>query len=219
MATDIVLQLESFSCRRTRLDTATAGLSLALRSGEFQFLPTAPGSDATFLIPLITGEEKLVTGTGTLLGYPLQKISARRRRQLLQHTGILPHQDFAPTGITLGDFLAIPLRISGMAESQIGSRVRKALIENELLLQTHEPMCTLKPSQLRLAALAQALIKSPRLIIAEFRSDDFDRQVTTQILQKYASHGGAVLAMVDNTFSTPTARTENSVGSEVHATP
>ncbi len=216
MTIDTVLQLEKSSWRRTRFDT-TAGLSLILRSGEFQILPATPGSDAAFLIPLITGEEKLVFGSGTLLGYPLQKMSSRRRRQLLQQTGILPHQDFVLEGITLGDFLTFPLRISGMTGSQIGSRVRKALIENELLLQTHQPMYTLTPTQVRLAALAQALIKSPRLVIAELRSDDFDRQVTTQILQKYASHGGAVLAIVDGAFTTPTASTENSIGSEIHA--
>ncbi len=219
MATDTVLNLANVSCRRTRFETDAPGLSLTLRSGEFQILAAAPDFDSADLIPLITGEKKLASGTGTLLGYPLQKMTSRRRRQLLQQTGLLPQHDFVLEGTTLGDFLTLPLRISGMKESQIGSRVRKALTENELLLQSHEQMSSLTPSQLRLACLAQVLIKSPRLIVAELRSDDFDRQVVMPILRKYASHGGAVLVIIDSAFSLPTASTEISFESEVHAIP
>ncbi len=217
MTTTEVLRLDNFSYRRTRRDAEAGGLSLALFPGEYRVLAPAPGFDVAHLIPLITGEAKLVSGSGTLLGYPLRKMSARRRRQLLQQTGILPRVDTVIADLTLDEFLALPLRISGMTSGQIENRVRNIVTESGLLFQMRQPMSILTPSQLRLAGVAQALIKAPRLVIAELRNDEFDCQVTAQILQKYSSHGGAVLALIDRAFPMQAAGAETTIRGEVHA--
>lgn len=203
-----VLKLDNLSCRKKRIDGTTVGVTITLSAGEYKTI----GSESSFgtldLIPAITGEIEVVSGSGTLLGYPLQRMSAWRRRQLLQQIGILSRIEPALSNTTLNEFLALPLRIAGVSPGHINSRIRNILIDMELMLHMHQQLLALSPSQLRMATLAQALIKSPRLILAEMRTDEFDSQVTAPILQKHASHGAAVLAMFD---CIPTSRTARQV--------
>ena len=198
MRTDEVLRLDNLSCRKKRLNATTSGISLSVSAGEYKTIVAETGADSADLLPLITGEIKVISGSGTLLGYPLQKVSSWRRRQLLQQIGILSRIDPATSDATVSEFLALPLRIAGVAPSQINSRIRSILNNLELILQTHQPLLALSPAQLRMAALAQALIKSPRLIFAELRNDQFDNQITIPILQRQSTHGAAVLTMSDS---------------------
>lgn len=199
MRTNDVLHLDNIVRRESRTATTAAGLSLSLSAGECQFMTVTPGSEAAFLLPIITGEARVLAGTGTLLGYPLVKMSASRRRRLLQQIGIISGPDVVIAKMTLGDFVALPLQIAGKSVVQVDAKVQSLLAELGLTLHTRNQMSALNPSQRRLASLAQAIIKTPRLILAELRDDKFDRQVILPILQRYAEHGGAVLVLVEAT--------------------
>lgn len=199
MRTDEVLRLDNISCRKNRLGGSTSGISLSVSAGEYKSV--IAGTDIADLLPLILGDLKVVSGSGTMLGYPLQKMSSWRRRQLLHQVGILPRTDAIVPNVTLNEHLALPLRIAGVSFSQISSRIRVILNDMGLLLQMHHPLDALSPSQMRMASLAQVLIKSPRLIIAELRNDQFDNEVTTTILQKQSTHGAAILAITDSRTS------------------
>lgn len=102
----------------------------------------------------------------------------------------------------LAEFLSLPLKIAGMSEAQATRRVRSILAEYGLMLQSNRPLATLATNDRRLAMLAQALIKSPALIVGGIRNDEFDQTVVVPALKKYADHGGAVLAFLPNHLQT-----------------
>ena len=209
MLTKEILRLDKLSCRKNRISDTASGISLSVCAGEYKTITSETGADSADLLPLITGEMKMISGSGSLLGYPLQKRSSSRRRQLLQQIGILSRIDPLVSGVTLNEFLTLPLKIAGVSSGHLNSRVRTILTNLGLLVHMHQQMSSLSPAQLRMAALAQALIKSPRLIIAELRSDQFDDQVVVPILHKQATHGTAVLVIIDTKTSPRHTETSN----------
>lgn len=174
--------------------------TVSLRKGDFVYLPKTPESA---VLSLVLGGARVLSGTGTLLGYPLVGLSGRRQRELLRRIGIVSEDQTMIAGMSLYDFLALPLKIADISLSQISRRIRALLGELDLTLQSARLLGTLSDSDRRLATFAQALIKSPALIICDLRMDDFDRSAIIPLLRKYARHGGTVLVFAESPFHNP----------------
>jgi ABC-type ATPase involved in cell division len=187
-----VLRLEKICFRYSANHPLIDNLSIGLRSGEYKAAANEPGLDESLLLKLIIGELKPSSGSGTLLGYPIFRLSARRKRQLLRQIGIIPRTELV-SDETLCHFVALPLQIAGIRSSRVVQKVRSSLAELNLTLLAHQPLNTLTSDQRRLASLAQALIKTPKLVLFDSRRDQFDSMVIEPLLRKYSLYGGAVL--------------------------
>ncbi len=201
-----VLRLENICLGSPGDRAAIQNLSISLCCGDYKVVSVERGPEESHLLKMIVGELKPQAGSGLLLGYPILNMSSRRRRQLLQQIGIITGVDRAPHE-SLSQFVALPLRIAGARFSQIERRVRTVLRDLDLTLAAGSPVRSLTGRQRRLAAVAQALIKSPKLILMESRSDEIDRQVIEPLLRKYSLHGGAVLELVEERNSADVTET------------
>lgn len=189
-----VLHLEDIAIRFQKTSVAMTG-NVSLYSGEYE---TLPDNFEAAIVALVSGEAKLESGFGSVLGYPLSGISSRRQRDILRRVGTISPNEPGLASMRLAEFLSLPLVIAGMSETQVSRRVRSTLSEYGLILQSNRPLGTLATNDRRLAMLAQALIKSPALIVGGIRDDEFDQTVVVPALRRYADHGGAVLAFVPN---------------------
>ena len=193
-----VLHLEDISIRFRKTNVAMT-VNVSLCSGEYE---TLPDNLEASVIALVSGEAKLESGFGSVLGYPLAGISSRRQRDILRRVGMISPTEPELAKMRLAEFLSLPLKIAGISEAQVSRRVRSTLSEYGLMLQSNRPLATLATNDRRLAILAQALIKSPALIVGGIRNDEFDQTVVVPALKKYADHGGAVLAFAPNQLRT-----------------
>ncbi|MGB5105999.1 MAG: hypothetical protein WBP29_04300 [Candidatus Zixiibacteriota bacterium] len=186
-----VLRLENISIEFGRHSTEIVPGNISLLAGKMTVLELVLEPAVT---QIIMGDCKILSGSGTLLGYPLVGLSSRRRRELLRKIGFISASDLLIDDMNLHDFLELPLAIAGLSRSQRSRRIRVTLAELGLTLQGSRPLNELDTSGRRLASVAQALIKSPAVIIGEIRPDDFDQGIVVPMLKKYILHGGSVLA-------------------------
>lgn len=170
--------------------------SLSLLPGQYKTCYDVFSCGESRLLRAILAEPESSLSNGRVLGYALNKLSRSRRRHLLQQVGIISLKLAVPAQ-SLSEFIALPLQIAGLRRSQIDRRVRAMLSEFELTIFARDPLTQADPIRLRRAYLAQALIKSPKLILFEAQGDEVESVTIVPALRRYVEHGGAVLEVRD----------------------
>jgi ABC-type ATPase involved in cell division len=170
--------------------------SVTLRPGQYKACAAEFAFGESLLLRALLGEPQLSAFEGHIFGIPLKGISRSRRRQLLRQIGTIPLKLITPPQCVY-EFVALPLQITGLRTSQIDRKVRGMLAELELTVYARHQLNQLEPAKLRLVFLAQALIKAPKLVLFEVPGDESERDLIVPVLQRYAEHGGAVLALYD----------------------
>ena len=112
--------------------------TLRLESGHFNVLLGATGSGKTSLIKLMAGLDPLAGGRILMDGEDVSRVSTQKRNISLVHQFFVNYPN-----LTVFENIASPLRVAGMARSEIQGRVEQAAD----LLQLR-PMLNRRPSEL-----------------------------------------------------------------------
>ena len=112
--------------------------SLLFEPGHFNVLLGQTGSGKTSMIKLMAGLDPLATGQILMNGEDVSKLSTQKRNISLVHEFFVnyPH-------MTVFDNIASPLRVAGMAKSEIAGRVEEAADILQL-----RPMLARRPHEL-----------------------------------------------------------------------
>ena len=180
------------ACKRTGRITHIKPTSLRLEPGQFNVLLGATGSGKTSLIKLMAGLDPLASGRIVMDGQDVSRLSTQKRNISLVHQFFVnyPH-------MTVFENIASPLRVAGMAESEIQGRVEEAAG----LLQLR-PMLGRRPSELsggqqQRTALARAIAKESRAVFLDEPLANLDYKLREELREQlpdlFAGRGAVVV--------------------------
>ncbi len=147
-------------------------LNLSVRRGEFVTLLGPSGSGKTTTLMMLAGFESPTRGSIQLGGSEITRTPPHKRGigMVFQNYALFPH-------MTVGENLAFPLEVRGMAKAAIKDKVARALDMVQL-----DGFGARKPSQLsggqqQRVALARALVFEPRVILMDEPLGALDKQL------------------------------------------
>ena len=180
------------ACKVVRGITHIKPTSLVLKTGHFNVVLGQTGSGKTSLIKLMAGLDPLASGQILMDGQDVSKLSTQKRNISLVHQFFVnyPHMN-------VFDNIASPLRVAGMAKSEIEGRVQEAA--NILQLG---PMLKRRPQELsggqqQRCALARAIAKESRAVFLDEPLANLDyklrEELREQLPELFAGRGAVVV--------------------------
>ncbi|GFE62942.1 ABC transporter ATP-binding protein [Litoreibacter roseus] len=166
--------------------------SLTLQTGHFNVLLGETGSGKTSLIKLMAGLDLAASGQILINGQDVTKLSPQKRNISLVHQFFVnyPH-------MTVFDNIASPLRVAGMAKSEIQGRVEEAADILQL-----RPMLNRRPQELsggqqQRTALARAIAKESQAVFLDEPLANLDyklrEELREQLPELFAGRGAVVI--------------------------
>ncbi|WP_299046253.1 ABC transporter ATP-binding protein [uncultured Tateyamaria sp.] len=166
--------------------------SLVLETGHFNVLLGQTGSGKTSLIKLMAGLDPLAGGEIWMDGRDVSKLSTQKRNISLVHQFFVNYPQ-----MTVYDNIASPLRVAGMAKSEIQGRVEEAADILQL-----RPMLNRRPQELsggqqQRTALARAIAKESRAVFLDEPLANLDyklrEELREQLPELFAGRGAVVV--------------------------
>ena len=166
--------------------------SLVMTTGHFNVLLGQTGAGKTSLIKLMAGLDRIATGQILFDGEDVTKLSTQKRNISLVHQFFVnyPH-------MTVFENIASPLRVAGMAKSEIEGRVQEAADILQL-----GPMLNRRPQELsggqqQRCALARAIAKESRAVFLDEPLANLDyklrEELREQLPELFAGRGAVVV--------------------------
>ena len=152
------------------------GIDLDIRSGEFIVVVGPSGCGKSTLLRVIAGLEEKQQGSIAIDGRDLDPLTPGERgvAMVFQSYALYPHK-------TVRENIGFPLRMAGMAKSEIGPRV----VEAAQTLQI-EHLLDRKPGQLsggqkQRVAIGRAIVRSPKVFLFDEPLSNLDADLRGQM--------------------------------------
>ncbi|GIX35007.1 MAG: ABC transporter ATP-binding protein [Lysobacteraceae bacterium] len=182
---------------------ALEGVSFVLAAGEMAFVTGHSGAGKSTLLRLINGSDRPTAGTVIFEGRNLGRLDRRslpahRRRvaTVFQDHRLLPDR-------SVFENVALPLRIAGEAETQIGKRVRSVLERLGLGERAAARPHRLSAGEQQRVGIARAIVARPSLLVADEPTGNLDPQLAAEVMQLFAElpqRGTSVLVASHDLF-------------------
>jgi len=166
--------------------------SLVLETGHFNVLLGQTGAGKTSLIKLMAGLDPLASGQIFMDGQDVSKLSTQKRNISLVHQFFVnyPH-------MSVFDNIASPLRVAGMAKSEIEGRVQEAADILQLAPMLKRRPQELSGGQQQRCALARAIAKESRAVFLDEPLANLDyklrEELREQLPELFAGRGAVVV--------------------------
>jgi putative ABC transport system ATP-binding protein len=178
---------------------AVAGVSFDVAAGEAVAIMGPSGSGKSTLLNLIAGLDRPTSGTVTVAGQRIDKLSetgvARFRRQ---QVGMIFQFFNLLDDLTVADNVLLPAQLAGLPAAAARSRVGQLLGQLGISEHASAYPARLSGGQRQRVAIARALVNSPALLLADEPTGALDSAAGEQIgaLLLELNHGGQSLVMV-----------------------
>jgi putative spermidine/putrescine transport system ATP-binding protein len=148
--------------KRYGIFTAVRDVALAVPNGRFVCLLGPSGCGKTTLLRMVAGLEAPDEGAILLDGQDITAVPTHRRElgMVFQSLALFPH-------LNVGDNIAYPLKIRGVAKAEREARVAELLDLIQLPGIAARPVAKLSGGQRQRVAIARALALSPKLFLLD----------------------------------------------------
>ncbi|MEO9650415.1 MAG: ABC transporter ATP-binding protein [Roseobacter sp.] len=166
--------------------------TLTLKTGHFNVLLGQTGSGKTSLIKMMAGLDPIASGQIIMDDQDVTKLTTQQRNISLVHQFFVnyPH-------MTVFDNIASPLRVAGMAKSEIQGRVEEAADILQLRPMLHRRPHELSGGQQQRTALARAIAKESRAVFLDEPLANLDyklrEELREQLPELFADRGAVVV--------------------------
>jgi ABC-type lipoprotein export system ATPase subunit len=172
-------------------------VSLAIEHGESVAIYGASRSGKTTLLRIAAGEETPTSGSVRYDGKDLSVLSESRRSGLLRSevSWVPASLDFHP-GLSVLEQVTLVGYVGSRNHARSEAQAREVLKKAGLAQCAEARPCELSDGELRLAALAQGIVKQPCLLLADVPAnglDPIERDRVLELLRSYASECGAAV--------------------------
>lgn len=172
-------------------------VSLAIEHGESVAVYGACRSGKTTLLRIAAGEETPTSGLVRYAGKNLGVLSeSGRSRFLRSEVSCVPASlDFHP-GLSVLEQVTLAAYVGSRNHARSEAEAREVLNTAGLTQCAEARPCELSDGELRLAALAQGIVKRPSLLLADAPAsglDPIERDRVLELLRSYASARGAAV--------------------------
>jgi putative ABC transport system ATP-binding protein len=176
------------------------GVSAELEAGAAVAVTGRSGSGKSTLLHLAAGLDAPTSGEVVLLGHPLSGLGdAGRTRLRRDHVGLvfqffhlLPH-------LSVLENVLVPALVAGDAPGPAEARARALLERVELAARAAEAVDRLSGGERQRVALCRALLRRPRLLLADEPTGNLDEasgQRVLELLFELAREDGSALLFV-----------------------
>ncbi len=160
-------------------------IELTLNAGSFHFLTGPSGAGKTSLLSLLYLARRPTHGSVHLFGTDTTSAARGALPAIRRQVGVV-FQDFRLLDhLSAFDNVALPLRVAGVAETQIKDNVTELLSWVGL----SDAMDALPPSlsggQQQRVAIARAVVNRPRLILADEPTGNVDDAIAMRLMQLF----------------------------------
>lgn len=164
---------------------ALSHVNFKLSPGEMTFLTGHSGAGKSTLLKLLMIMERPTHGHILVGGQDLNKLGASRIPYYRRNIGVVfqDHQLLAEHSVF--DNVALPLRICGYPERDIGRRVRAALDKVGLLERENYFPVALSGGEQQRVGIARAVVNKPPILIADEPTGNLDADLSSEIMQLF----------------------------------
>ena len=171
---------------------ALRGVNLDLHPGEMLALTGPSGSGKSTLLNLAGLIDQVDEGEVHLLNQPVNSLTEGALTRLRRDSIGFIFQGFNLVPVmTAADNIDYPLFLCGVPAHERRQRVAQALRDVGLQAQAHHRPDALSGGQRQRVAVARALVKSPRLVIADEPTASLDSLTAAQVLDLMRERGNA----------------------------
>ena len=166
--------------------------TLTLETSHFNVLLGQTGSGKTSLIKMMAGRDPIAGGQVVMDGDDVTKLSTQNRNISLVHQFFVnyPH-------MTVYDNIASPLKVAGMAKSEVQGRVEEAADILQLRPMLNRRPHELSGGQQQRTALARAIAKESRAVFLDEPLANLDyklrEELREQLPELFAGRGAVVV--------------------------
>jgi len=166
--------------------------SLILEPGHFNVLLGATGSGKTSLIKLMAGLDPMASGSIHMDGQDITRLNTQKRNISLVHQFFVnyPH-------MTVFDNIASPLKVAGMAASEIQGRVEEAADILQLRPMLNRRPHEMSGGQQQRCALARAIAKESKAVFLDEPLANLDyklrEELRDQLPELFSGRGAVVV--------------------------
>jgi cell division transport system ATP-binding protein len=166
---------------------ALSDVSLDVEKGEFVFLTGPSGAGKSTLLKLIFCAEAPTAGQILLLGKNVARVAKAEVPWVRRHVGVV-FQDFKLLpDRTIGENVALPLEVRGLADREIRKRVQGLLRSVGLEHRADKFPPSLSGGEQQRVAVARALAGDPALLLADEPTGNLDPERTIEVMELLAA--------------------------------
>ncbi|MGB3797364.1 MAG: cell division ATP-binding protein FtsE [Alteraurantiacibacter sp.] len=182
---DSIVQFDNVGLRYGTDREVLSDISFTLYPGSFYFLTGASGAGKTSMLKLLYLAQRPTRGAIRMFGHdlitqPRLALPEFRRRigTVFQDFRLIPH-------LSAFDNVALPLRISGMSESDIQKPVSDMLEWVGLEHRRDARPATLSGGEQQRVAIARAVIARPEILVADEPTGNVDPEMAVKLLRLF----------------------------------
>jgi len=180
-----IVQFDNVGLRYGTEREVLSDVSFTLYPGSFYFLTGASGAGKTSLLRLLYLAQRTSRGIIRMFGtdvitVPRGRLPAFRRRigVVFQDFRLVPH-------LSAFDNVALPLRVSGVPESEIRKPVSDMLDWVGLDQRSEARPATLSGGEQQRVAIARAVIARPEILVADEPTGNVDPDMALKLLRLF----------------------------------
>ena len=178
---------------------ALKNINFSVENGEYVAIMGESGSGKTTLLNILAGLDKPTAGSVALDGKRLSEIGERDIAAFRKdHLGFV-FQDFNLLDtFTIEDNIYLPLVLAGVPQKELGARLEPIAARLGITELLKKYPYEISGGQKQRAAVARAIITSPRLLLADEPTGALDSKATDELLRVFSdiSRSGQTSLMV-----------------------
>ncbi|MGB0223538.1 MULTISPECIES: cell division ATP-binding protein FtsE [unclassified Marinobacterium] len=179
------IQFTNVSKRYDSGQEALRSVDFTLESGEMAFLTGHSGAGKSTLLKLLTRVEQPSRGDVWVGDQNLSELSRSEIPQYRRTLGVVYQNHRLLEDRTVYQNIALPLRIAGYNEEDIGRRVRAALDRVGLLESEQKLPQALSSGEQQRIGIARAIVHKPRVLIADEPTGNLDPRLSLDIMSLF----------------------------------
>jgi cell division transport system ATP-binding protein len=171
-----------------RFDNGTEALkdvTLAFEEGSMQFLTGHSGAGKSTFLRLLLRLDLPTRGQVLINGVNIAQLPESRIPAFRQQIGAVFQDHHLLAERTVYENVALPLRVAGMRERDIGRRVRAALSRVGLLAKERLLPGHLSTGEQQRVGIARAVVNRPRVLLADEPTGNLDPELSADIMHLF----------------------------------
>ena len=164
---------------------ALRDVSLSFEEGTMAFLTGHSGAGKSTFLKLLLCLDRPTRGCILVNGVNLNELKARRLAHYRRSLGAVFQDHHLLFSRTVFDNVALPLRVLGMREREIGRRVRAALTRVGLLERESMQPVQLSTGEQQRVGIARAVVIRPRVLLADEPTGNLDPELSRDVMSLF----------------------------------
>lgn len=159
-------------------------LSIEIRAGERVAIIGSSGSGKSTLLHLLGGLDTATSGTITIAGEDMSRLSQSARGKLRnRHVGFVYQFHHLLPEFTALENVSMPLLIGGQSKRSASKHAAELLSRVGLGKRLRHKPTELSGGERQRAAIARALVNNPQLVLADEPTGNLDEETSTKVYE------------------------------------